>query len=493
MRQVWLLSDSPRTLRALQYALKRPGMGVQYRLDQIDTFEKVSAGHLQDRGVTFILDAFHSKYPGFEGLRHLRELGFEGPVFIAGEPAPEEAVVPFAQLKLTGFLPPLERLDSSVAAGLVHYKLNFGGDFDLKHFLEEGGRSASERIANINDFNQLIRKLMKFVQRFGVNVEKLKRTVVALSGSHVKTTAQGPHVSAPFRICYGVDASKLMLAVSLDLPNSDGQNLSEDFVSGLTHFREPAKAPVRGRRQDFANSARVAGNQILIWGNSREGTADGEAFLLAALPFSREGAPCIDPYFFAFVEARPSVELSDEGLPPITLASRTEDTADVFEPMIAGDLPADEQPAARSAVPAPVRPLPQASPLGDLPMSSFSESLASLDPVPAPSSPQARENLAPPVILPSLAPDKMQAELRKALDDLRHLQKVSDAMAADIKRLMKERREPRTDPELREAIAEGVERAKRLQEANQAVVEKLEKKDAEIKLLQTQLSRLKAA
>lgn len=471
-------------------------MGVKYRIGQISSFDDVPAEQLSNPGVSFVLDAFHAQYPGFEGLRHLRELGFAGPVFISGEPAPEEAVEPFAHLHLTGFLPPFERIDASVAAGLIHYKLNYHGDFDLKHFLEDGGRSASERITSINDFNQLIRKLMKFVQRFGVNVEKLKRSVVALSGSHVKTTAKGPSVNAPFRICYGVDASKLMLAVSLDLGGSGTESLNENFVAGLANTRESGKPVTRGHRVDFANGAKAAGNQVLIWGDaSGTGAREKEAYLLAALPFSREGTPCIDPYFFAFLEARPSPELSEELAADENVeASRPASGPGVFEPSIAGDLPREFE-EDRKAAPTP--PPSVRDMLGDdLPMSSFSEPLTEM-PAQEPLPPMEGAVLLPEdesaEVVPMVASSALQGELRKAVEDLRKAKAISDAMAADIKRLMKERRQPRTDPELREALAEGVARTTRLQEENRALLEQIEKKDAEIKLLQAQLSRLKAA
>jgi hypothetical protein len=130
----------------------------------------------------------------------------------------------------------------------------------------------------------------------------------------------------------------------------------------------------------------------------------------------------------------------------------------------------------------------------DLPMSSFSEPLP--EEIVQPEARAFKADVVLPddnVVVPIGPPGQMTDEVRTLRNELKAAKALSEVMAADVKRLMKERRLPRTDPELRDALAEGAARTKRLQEENRALLEQIEKKDAETKLLQAQLSRLKAA
>jgi predicted RNase H-like nuclease (RuvC/YqgF family) len=71
-------------------------------------------------------------------------------------------------------------------------------------------------------------------------------------------------------------------------------------------------------------------------------------------------------------------------------------------------------------------------------------------------------------------------------------QKVAEALAADVKRLMKERREPLTDADLKESLNETTLRLKRMQEQNKKLTELMGQKESQIELLKAQVERLKS-
>lgn len=475
MRQVWVLSDDVQVQSRLGTAFLESRYHVKYRVQVARALSDVPDAHIADHGVTFFVDAFSSKNPGFEGLKKLRSRGFKGPIFMFGEPAPEDAVEPFTKDFLSGFLPPIDRCDMFVAAGLVHAFHYFEGEIDLKWFLDTGGKAALEPIANIKDFNQLVLKLMNFVSRFGVNIQKLKRALVALSSSHVKNTPKGPTVSKPFKLCYGMDANKLILGVSLDAEELKNTKFLEDFGTTLSQVKGQGKGTTNPR-SDILNVAKITSNLIYLGGNARS-QVPTDAFLLTSISFAKGQAVQVEPYFFSYVDARPSAELTEAnadlhtsaaGAPNLSLAPEPAPRKkELFEPSIMGDKPAE---------------LEVEKQMMDSQLSSYVDEIG-------------EEKKAAVAAAQEHAAQAEDPELMKKLhandQELDRYKKLSEALASDVKRLMKERREPLTSADLKESMAELSARLKHLQDQNKKLTELKAQRESQIELLTAQVERLK--
>ncbi|MEO5667887.1 MAG: hypothetical protein ABIR96_07510 [Bdellovibrionota bacterium] len=481
MRQVWVLSDDTRVQSRLSAAFIESRYHVKYRVQVARALSEVPEKYWSDAGVTFFVDAFSSSSPGFEGLKELRAKGFEGPVFLLGEPAPEDAADPFLHDALTGFLPPIDRCDMFLAAGLAHAFHHFDGELDLKWFLDTGGKAAFESIQSIKDFNQLVMKLTSFVSKFGADVQKLKRALVALSSSHVKNTPTGPNVIKPFKLCYGMDSGKLILAVSLEADDMRNAAFLEDFGATLSQVKGQGKS-APAHRSDILNVAKVTSNLIFLGGSASPGPAP-HAFILTTIAFTKGQSVQVDPYFFSYVKAKVSTEL-DETLDPIS------EVEENFSPKTTLEL---APPVAPAPTPAPVAPtkkkeLFEPNVLGDKPRE--------ISKAQQPATGSSLSSYTPPETVEledvsSSADPELAKKYEAIRNELETHRKLSEALAADVKRLMKERREPLTDADLKESLNELNARMKHLQEQNKKLNEIKSQKEAQIELLTAQVERLK--
>jgi chromosome segregation ATPase len=105
---------------------------------------------------------------------------------------------------------------------------------------------------------------------------------------------------------------------------------------------------------------------------------------------------------------------------------------------------------------------------------------------------QAKPSLPAEVDVDRIASLELEKQLAHLKSEQASLQKVAEALAADVKRLMKERREPLTDADLKESLNEANLRLKRLQEQNKKLIEQISQKDSQIELLKAQVERLKS-
>ena len=87
---------------------------------------------------------------------------------------------------------------------------------------------------------------------------------------------------------------------------------------------------------------------------------------------------------------------------------------------------------------------------------------------------------------------ELEKQLAHVKSELSNALKVSEALAVDVKRLMKERREPLTDADLKESLNETNLRLKRMQEQNKKLTEQIAQKESQIELLKAQVDRLKS-
>ncbi len=497
MRQIWVLGEDVRVQSRLQALLSNPRYGVKYLVKNANSLSDVPKEHLENEGVAFVIDAFHPQYPGFDALIKLRAMGFKGPVILLGEPAPEDAVTPFQTHEMTAFLPSTDRIDISYLAGVVHYQLNYGGDLDLKLFLELSGKASIENITSLKEFNQLVLKLMNFVSRFGVNIQKLKRTLVGLSSSHVKNTPKGPTVTQNFKLCYGLDGAKLIVGVSFD----DSKNLMEEreeFLGALQSFKT---GKATGSRGDFFNVAKITSNLAMIGGSAFEGRQT-ESFLLTSISFAKSAKGISDPYSFAWIHAKPTQELADSAEDASEAKAQKKQ---IFEPSIVGDVP-DQNP---EPVPAPAPVVKKAGPVNiGVPRQEAPKVVAVVEEVQKAPEQKEAKNIPPvhghgkpvPDFSNSVGtpgqklgddPGELKKMIEKLQRELKESVTVSQALSEDVRRLMKERREPLTDADLKESLQEATVKAKRLQEQNKSLASQMEKKESQVEMLKAQVERLK--
>ncbi len=502
MRQIWVLGEDARVQSRLQVLLSHQRFGVKYKVSGAKTLSDIPEEHISSDGVVIVVDAFHPQYPGFDGLTKVRARGFKGAVYLLGEPAPEDAVGPFESHDLTAFLPSVDRIDISYLAGLIHHGLTYGGDLNLKLFLEESGKASVENITSLKEFNQLVLKLMNFVSRFGVNIQKLKRTLVGLSASHVKNTPKGPSVVNSFKLCYGIDGAKLIVGVSFDPTKMHAEERAE-FLSALSSFKT---GKATGSRTGFFNVAKISSNLAIVGGSAFEGR-ETESFLLTSISFAKSAKGINDPYSFAWAIAHPTEEMDDALMSVPVSSEKPVQKKAMFEPSIVGDSP-DDNPSEPEKITAkavkPVEPQKiedqvraQDSGVEGLHLagerSSKPTKVAPAAPVNAHGDPVP--NYSASDIVPSGELSEDIAELHKMIEklqrELHESASVSRALSDDVKRLMKERREPLTDADLKESLKEVTDKAKRLQEQNKSINSQMDKKDSQIELLKAQVERLK--
>ncbi len=263
-------------------------------------------------------------------------------------------------------------------------------------------------------------------------------------------------------------------------------HLLEDFATTLGQVKSHGKVDVP--RSDCLNVAKITSNLVHVGGNAKAGALAETAYLLTTLAFGK-GASAqsqVEPYFFSFVEARETPEHGmDTGAAPIAARSGSEERS--ASAASTSSLPSVSKPedvaqtqTTSQAAPAPApTPLFEPSIMGDAPAASDEESSGFAGGAGA-------EGSGISVADPELAQkySVLEAELTQHKE-------LAEALASDVKRLMKERREPLTNADLRESMKEMEARLKHLQEQNKKFTEMISQKESQIELLKAQVDRLK--
>ncbi len=192
MRIVWLVGGPASAKTALERALDAERMGVPFAVHTASSVQEIPHEHYANPGVVALLDAFSARDQGFAGVRTLRDAGFKGHIFLFGEPAPEEAANAFNSMGLSGFFPPYERADYFFIGGVIHAAIAYDGNLDVNRFILPGGRSSFETLRSLKDFNTFSAKLATFVSKFGIELGRLRKVLMALSLPHVKTDTGQP-------------------------------------------------------------------------------------------------------------------------------------------------------------------------------------------------------------------------------------------------------------------------------------------------------------
>ena len=517
MRVIWLLGEDARAKKLLEQQLTPQARGVDYRVRLVKTLEEIPEDHIMNPGVTILLDAFHPTLGGFEGLKTIRSMGFEGPVFLFGEPSPDLAVMPFRTAGLSGYFPSLDRADFNFVSGLIHYRLNFVGDMDLTHFLKTGGRSSSEVIKSFRDFNAFGMKLATFVGRFGVDIAQLKKVLMGLCLGHVKTGSGAPVIDNPFTIHYGMDPNKVMLAVSTFSRGATQASVLNDFCEVLAGLKNQKALPGT-IFPEFYHVGRAAENLILLCG-SAQSTSDSmdPMMLLTAIAFPNVNDKKQAPIgVFAFAHVLQTAEIASDGAAPPTPTLEesvpTDAVSLVEAPPAAEGWPEatnrDPGNAEAHAAKAPEAEKPSGT-LQSVDLNDILEDPKIIGDVPHVNNPDKPvtgkwEGALPvaPIEKGSVltASADVSAELAAAQTkataaetELKRLKDVCAAMSLDVRRLMKERRQPTTDRELRDAVTGLEEKLKKVTAEKLRSTTEIAERDKQIETLKAQVDALRRA
>ncbi len=324
MRLVWLIGAPASAKTALEQALTHDRTGILYTVRTAASVAEVPDEHFANPGVIALLDAFSVQHKGFEGVKLLRDRGFKGHVFIFGEPAPEEVSLALTSLGLSGFFPPFERVDWFFVGGVIHASTEYDGSIDVQRFISPGGRCSFETIRSLKDFNAFSAKLAAFVGRFGIDLPKLKKVLMALSLPHVKTDSGSPAIEQPFSIYYGMDPKKIALATQTHSRGAAMDVVRKSYASAVSSIR--SEVPLTGAMfPEFIHLTKVTQNLVLLGGSATN--TDLHTFdpvlLVTTIPFPpKDATATVRPYFFSFIHVVPAADIVEsDGATPAPAAS----------------------------------------------------------------------------------------------------------------------------------------------------------------------------
>ncbi len=499
MRVVWVVGGHSTTKTSLEQALRFDRTGTEYFVRLANHPAEIPAEHLKDPGVVVLLDSFHPQFPGFEGLKAIRAMGFKGPAYLFGEPAPESAVEPFKNLGLSGYFPPFERADYFFAGGLIHYQLHFDGQLDLSHFLGSNGKASIETISNLKDFASFGVKLATFVGRFGVDLNQLKKVLMGLSLPHVKTGTGTPKIDEPFKLYYGMDPTKIILAAPGFSKGSNRDALVAEFCDSVATLKSSTPGH-SGLFPEIHHVAKSAENLVILAGSAKSSVeAMDPMILMTTIAFPKTQEVQNSPvYVFAFSHVVPTDEMSGDAAYqdslPIDGAQPPEAPTDEIEAPAAEAQPAGtiEAVDVSSLLSEPIV-------VGDQPSGLAEQQLTNETPsADAPPEPvdgaffDSAAFGADGQMMDAGQLDAMAKEQERSNQEIEKLKGDLVAMGQDLRRLMKERRLPSTDRELRDAYAQLEAKLKKTIEERTRFAKVIELKDQEIAALKAQVQDLKA-
>lgn len=516
MRIVWIVGGPPAAATNLEKVLTVERTGVPFKIRTTSSITEIPEAHIQNPGVMVLLDAFAPENRGLGALRSLRGRGFRGPTFVFGEPAPEEASAAFRKDGLTGFFPAFERADLGFVGGLLQASVDYDGSVDVQKFISPSGRSSFETIRSLRDFNAFTAKLSTFVSRFGIDLPRLRKVLMALSLPHVKSETGTPSIDTPFPIHYGMDPYKVVLACPTFSRGAALDALASGFASSV-EAANAEKSYSGGMFPEFFHLSRATQNVVLLSGSSQsthEGGTPDPLFMLTTIPFPpKDSTVAPRSYFFSLVRVIPTAEiLEDDGPAPaaapveaapaaeadVPASTKWVDQSDISdllaEPKVVGDAPEGFQ--AEDSEPEPEEslsteePEPVALDFRDSDDTPIGEGLTTNE-SPAFSSSSSSSGSVSSMGGMLDSGGELSRKLGANEAELDRLRKVSEALSQDVKRLMKERRQPTTDRELRDSNQRLQEQVKSLTAEKLKHLEMIASREKQIDLMKVQIETLK--
>ena len=497
MRLVWLIGAPASAKTSLEQALARERTGVDFLVRTASNVQEIPDKHFANPGTIALVDSFSVHHKGFEGAKVLRDRGFKGHIFLFGEPAPEEISQALISYGLAGFFPTFERADWFFVGGVISATTDYTGSIEVNRFITPGGRCSFETIRNLKDFNSFSAKLAAFVGRFGVDLPKLKKVLMALSLPHVKTDSGSPAIEQPFAIHYGMDPHKIVLAANTFSRGAAVDVVRRNYASAVSSIRN--ETPITGAMfPEFIHLTKATQNLILVGGSAAGGEAGAldPLYMITTVTFPpKDASTVVVPYFFSFVHVVPSAEIVEgeeepsapEEVPPVEAESPIQDAPPEGSLMPSSEL--DELLAEPKLV--GDAPLIVGDPTDLVPQDILGEESITGDLESSTNGEEGQVGIL--VTMPSsgLGSTELQRKLDQALAECENLRKTCDAMGADIKRLMKERRQPTTDKELRDATLRLQEQVKLLNVEKMKALEMVGSRDKQIELMKVQIETLK--
>ncbi len=464
MKVVWLISGDNRTSPLLQKELERSGDS--YLVRHTDKIPKIPKEHLQSSGVAILIDSFHVEHTGFDGLKQLRELGFRGPIYMFGEPAPEKTTVPFTDLELSGFFPAVERADLSYIAGIIHHCFELNGEMQIPLMLNKEHKAGSAKITQQADLDTITQKLSLFASRFGVKEDTLKNAIMGLCMGHIQTKHGESQIAEPFELKFGTDRNKIVLSVPAHSKGNYTSVLRNEFAQALANFHNSAlKNSVLF--QEFHHLVKAVNNLSILGGSSKAETEYADPmFLVTRIQFEPPSSNETHMgYYFSIHHTKPSEDLDSTSA---NLPLVVEAPAGSAEPLTESariSVTSHSENDLREILNDPVV-------VGDAP-DIKGEKISLTE-----STNESRERQT------QISEDEAlvnKTYLEQLKSELATLRETNEIMSHDILRLMKERKEPALDAELRKQ--------------NEDLKAKLERLEAEfeaaLKILSQQIEELK--
>ncbi len=485
--------------------------GLDYILKFADSPDKVDPNDLPNPGVVALFDAFSLTSPGFEGVKTLRSRGFQGRVFLFGEPALEMAIDPFKTLKLSGFFPSFDQVDLSFASGVIHHQLYYDGDINLNGFLQKGGRGSSEVIHNFKEFSSFGVKLATFLGKFGIDLIQLKRLLMGLTLPHIKSHSGSPQVEQPFTVFYGIDKKKVILATTTFSRGSNKENLLNDFCEMLLGLKA-SKAPQGTIFPEFSHTAKAAENLVLFSGSTFETQPPLDPItMLTFLPFPKSPGEKVNPqHIFGFCmvsrtpeyeEFNPEAELPSDLGPQSTPEESSQPPNEInSENPDAEKTSFQADQASLESLMTPTAEAPASEPqditsilndtmqvIGDVPREV--DPHASTPEPPAPVVVTQTTNTIAPATENTVGIVETRVNVVEEEEYLK-LKELVASLSQDVRRLMKERRTPSTDKELRESYTTIEERIKKVNAEKMKLEDEITEKNKLIEILKAQVETL---
>jgi hypothetical protein len=499
MKVLWLVSSYENAVAHFEQALASSRTGGDYLVRRADSLSQIPEAHLSHSGSIFIMDAFNPNHPGFEGLKKLRSMGFAGHVFVAGEPSPETAAEAFKKFHLSGFFGTLQRIDYKLAAGVIHSCFNYKDEVDLRIFLDDGGRTADEQIANSHEFTHFVQTLGSFVSRFGINPQLVKKVLMGLSLGHMKMGPSGPSFEGNFTVKFGLDKKKLILSLRGLSKGCAPETILGEFTEAVLSLGS-SQVPRASLFPDMHHVVRSANSlQLFSGGFDADDPSVDPLSLLTVISFP---GPVVNneisAQWFGYCHVKKCEDMSLEmaQMPLLDTTPLEEVESEATEQVAGTPQPIDETDLQKLlADPAEMTNISDIEGRGneirpDQMGIKFEEiqrePQVTVDAGSAPLSEAGPDAAAAPMAF--VNPERT-AEINKELEELR---KVSAAMTADLHRLMKERREPTTDRELREAKVQLEEKNKKLSADKKRLEDAMALKEKEIEELKARVEELRS-
>ncbi|NCN26493.1 hypothetical protein GW915_02870 [bacterium] len=492
MRVVWLLGGKNSHIQQLQSCLSKERTLQSYVVRQADKISQIPEDHLNEKGVILLLDAFSPNYMGFAGIEELAKVSCKARCFLLGEPAKEQSVEPFAHEFFSGYFPPLDRIDFDFLAGVVHHSLFLNGKIEIKNFLSSSGKSSVEEIASLSDFLHFEKLLRVFATKFGIDGAKLRKLVMAMTLQHTKNADGKVAISEKYPIYFGIDPKKLVVAVPTMSRGYESKELRAEFTRALSSLSE-SKVPSASMCPELFHSVQSGESLLFFAGSTKsEEALSDPCFLVTRIHFpKKETQESSQGYAYCQHQVVKTDE-HDEHWAKMEINSQQE----IKEPSVEApaEIELEPEPALMSTDDEDVQAL----------QSILDEPVVSGDPLPPPSSLKPQRPKAPE--MPSIAvsqeqePQESTQNSNFSMDtqgDARtwnlaiyELNQVCTALSKDVHSLMKSRREPSTDKELRAEKAKLEANVKRLSGEIQKYQKTIQGKDTEIEELKERIKRL---